>query len=109
MVLAGDKILLIEMQIEVVGSKELKSSYPEDPDFGEAQKACTKPVILDKTRQLDFIIKDGMLSRGSQLCIPISSMRENFIKERHSGGLVGHFDQDKTIALVSENYFWPQL
>ena len=36
-------------------------------------------------------------------------MRENIIKEKHSGGLAGHFGRDKTLALVSENYYWPQL
>ena len=45
----------------------------------------------------------------SQLCIPIISMRENLIKEKHSEVLVGHFGRDKTIALVAKNYFWPQL
>ena len=36
-------------------------------------------------------------------------MRENLIKERHSGGLARHFSRDKTIALVAENYYFPQL
>ena len=36
-------------------------------------------------------------------------MRENLIKEKHSGGLVRHFGRDKTIALGTENYYQPQL
>ena len=36
-------------------------------------------------------------------------MRENLIKEKHSKGLARHFGCDKTLALVSENYYWPQL
>ena len=50
-----------------------------------------------------------MLFKGSQLSIPKSSMRENLIKEKHNGGLVGHFGRDKTIDLVSKNYDWPYL
>ena len=107
--LSRRQLLLTEMQIEVVGFKELKNLYLEDPDFGEAWKACTEPVTLDRTKWLDFIIQDGMLFKGSQLCIPRSSMSENLIKEKHSGGLAGHFGRDKTLALVSENYYWPQL
>ena len=55
------------------------------------------------------MIQDGMLFKGSQLCIPRSSMRENLIKEKHNGEMVGHFGQDKTIAIISEHYFWAQL
>ena len=103
------QLLLTVMQVEVVGFDELKNMYPEDPDFVEAWKACKEPVTVDRTRWLDYLIKDGMLFKGSQLCIPRSSMRENLIKEKHSGGMAGHFGQDKTIAIISEHYFWAQL
>ena len=89
--------------------KELNNLYPEDPDFREAWKACIEPVTLDRSKLLDFIIQDGMLFKGRQLCIQRSSMRENLIKNKHSGGLIGHFVRDKTIALVAKNYYWPQL
>ena len=36
-------------------------------------------------------------------------MRENLIKEKYSGGMVGHFFWDKTIAILREYYFWPQM
>lgn len=66
-------------------------------------------VTLDMTKWLSFIIQDGMLLRGSQFCIPKSSMRENVIKENHSGGLAQHFGRDKTISLVNKHYYCPQL
>ena len=45
-----------------------------------------------------------MLFKGIYLCIPRSLMRENIIKEKHSGGLARHIGRDKTIALVAKNY-----
>ena len=96
-------LLLTEMQIEVVGFKEFTNLYLEDPDFARAWKACTIPITSDRTMWLDFIIHDGMLFKGNQLCILRSSMRENLIKEKHSGGLARHFGQDKTFALVAED------
>ena len=36
-------------------------------------------------------------------------MRENLIKEKHSGGMAGHFGRDKTIAILREYYFWSQM
>ena len=71
----------------MVGFDELKNLYPEDPNFVEAWKACKEPVTIDRTRWLDYLIQDGMLFKGSQLCTPRSSMRENLIKEKHSGGM----------------------
>ena len=36
-------------------------------------------------------------------------MRENLLKEKHSGGLAGHFGHDKTFAKLNESYFWPGM
>jgi hypothetical protein len=33
-------------------------------------------------------------------------MRENLVKEKHSGGLADYFGHDKTFAKLSESYFW---
>jgi hypothetical protein len=46
---------------------------------------------------------------GNQLCIPKCSMRENLLKEKHSGGLVGHFGHDKTFSKLNDSYFWPRM
>ena len=91
----------------MVGFKELTNLYLEYPNFGKAWKACIVLVTLDRMKWLDFIIQDGMLFKGNQLCIPRSFMRENLIKEKHSGGLAGHFGWDKTSTLVAEHYYWP--
>jgi hypothetical protein len=40
------------------------------------------------------------------LCIPKSYMRENLLKEKHSGGLVGHFGHDKTYVQLKNLYYW---
>jgi hypothetical protein len=47
-----------------------------------------------------------LLFRGNQLCIPNCSMRENLLKEKHSGRLAGHFGHDKTFVKLSESYLW---
>lgn len=36
-------------------------------------------------------------------------MRDNLIKDKHSGGIAKHFDQEKTIVVISEHYYWLQL
>jgi transposase InsO family protein len=49
------------------------------------------------------------LFRGNQLCIPNCSMRENLLKEKHNGGLAGHFGHEKTFTKLNESYFWPGM
>jgi len=79
--------------------------YEGNTDFIEPWKTCRKPIVTDRSKWLDYFIQEDMLFRGNQLYIPRSSMRDNLIKKKHSGGLAGHFGIDKTVALVSENYF----
>ncbi|TYK11216.1 Transposon Ty3-G Gag-Pol polyprotein [Cucumis melo var. makuwa] len=57
----------------------------------------------------DFHIMEGLLFKGDQLCIPHTSLREALLKKAHSGGLAGHFGQDKTFEIISKRYYWPQL
>ena len=56
-----------------------------------------------------FLIQDGLLFKGHQLCIPQCSMRDNIIKEKHCGGMSGHFGLDKTLEVVRRYYHWPKL
>jgi hypothetical protein len=44
------------------------------------------------------MIQKGLLFKGNQLCIPKCSVRDNLLKEKHSGGLARHFGHDKTFA-----------
>ena len=93
----------------MVGFNEFKNLYTKDPKFLEAWKAYKELVTLERIKWLDYMIWDGMLFMGSQICIPSCSMKDNLIKENESGGMVGNFGQDKTIDIFSEHYFLPQL
>jgi hypothetical protein len=36
-------------------------------------------------------------------------MRDNILKEKHSGGLAGHFSHDKMFAQLRSSYYWPGM
>jgi hypothetical protein len=95
-------LILQEFQVETLGFEHLKEMYQEDPDFKEAYEACENPLLRDKSQWMEYIIQEGLLFKGSQLCIPICSMRDNLLKEKHSGGLAGHFGHDKTYSDVKK-------
>jgi hypothetical protein len=70
-----------------LGFENLRDMYAGDANFGEAYEAAENPVLRDRSPWIDYMIQEGLLFRGNQLCIPIFSMRENLLKEKHSGGL----------------------
>jgi hypothetical protein len=72
--------------------------YREDPYFKEAYEACKNPLLGDRIPWKKCLIRDGLLFKGNQLCISKCSMRDKLLKEKHNGGLVGHFGHDKTFS-----------
>jgi hypothetical protein len=102
-------LLLQEFQVKTLGFENLRDMYTGDAYFREVYEAAENPVLRDRSPWIDYMIQEGLLFRGNQLCIPNCSMRENLLKEKHSGGLAGHFGHDKTFAKLSESYFWPGM
>lgn len=47
---------LTEMRVIVLGFEELKTLYDDDPDFVEPWRACREPVMVDKSKWLDYFI-----------------------------------------------------
>jgi hypothetical protein len=99
-------LIMQEFQVETLGFEHLKEMYREDTNFKEAYEACENPLLRDISQWIEYLIQDGLLFKGSQLCIPKCSMRDNLLKEKHSGGLAGHFGHDKTYAQLSSSYHW---
>ena len=93
----------------MLGFDFLKELYKTDLDFKEAFEACNNPVFLDRSKWLDFFSQEGLVFKRNHLCIPNCSMRENLIKEKHSGGLGGNSGVDKTYEQLSHFYFWPKM
>ncbi|KAE8671130.1 ABC transporter C family member 10-like [Hibiscus syriacus] len=80
------------------GSKKNYSTY--DLEFYAIVQEVTEG------HRHDFVLHNGYLFRGLQLCIPDCSLRQQIISELHNEG---HFGRDKTLALISSDFYWPKL
>ena len=88
------------MQTKVLGFDLFRELLSSDPYFG---------LIMDDVatrKRFDFLIHDGFLFKGNQLCFPDSSLRLRVIQELHNEG---HMGRDKTMKLVTGSYFWPTM
>jgi hypothetical protein len=95
--------------VKTLGFEHLKEMYCDDPDFEEVYEACENIVLRDRSQWTGYLIQYGLLFKGFQLGIPKCSMRENLLKEKHSGVLVGNFGHDKTFAQLNSSYYWPGM
>ena len=80
--------LLTTMRVEVMGFDLLPDLLTSDSYFSG---------ILDKVKQgsMDgYMLVEGFMFRGNQLCIPDCSLRRKIIKELHEEGHVG---RDRTM------------
>jgi hypothetical protein len=99
-------LLLREFKIKTLGFDDLRDMYVDDPDFKEAYEVAENLVLRYSNKWAEYMIQEGFLFKGNQLCILNCSMRENLLKEKHSGGLARHFGHDKTFVKLRESYFW---
>ena len=56
-----------------------------------------------------FRCHDGLLFRNNQMYIPDVPSRLQVLQYCHDSPLAGHFGVQKTLELVTRNYWWPQL
>nr|KAJ0198685.1 hypothetical protein LSAT_V11C600322750 [Lactuca sativa] len=92
--------LLVSMRVGVPGMDVLMEQLTVAPYFS---------VVLQgiQSRQMsNFLLHEGFLFKGNQLCIPDSSLRLQIIRELHGEGHVG---RDRTLQLGQSSYFWPTM
>ncbi|KAE8669996.1 putative Quercetin 3-O-methyltransferase 1 [Hibiscus syriacus] len=98
--LSSRTLLLTTMSTKVAGFETFTDMYAADPSFGRIFQEVTEG------RRHDFVLHNGYMFRGLQLCIPDCSLRQQIISELHNEG---HFGRDKTLALISSDFYWPKL
>jgi hypothetical protein len=95
--------------VKTLGFDSLKDMYRNDSDFKDAYEACENPILRDRSQWVEYLIQDGFLFKGNHFRISKSSMRENLLKEKHSGGLAGHSGHERTFSQLNILYYWPGM
>jgi len=56
-----------------------------------------------------FFRHDGFLFKENKLCVSNCSLRELLVRKAHGVGLMGHFGITKTLDVLHEHFYWPNM
>jgi RNase H-like domain found in reverse transcriptase/Integrase zinc binding domain/Reverse transcriptase (RNA-dependent DNA polymerase) len=70
----------------------------------ELMKSSTKSVKL-----AEWLLEDGILYHRGKIYVPNSDLRRHISALCHDSKIAGHAGRWKTLELVSQNYWWPQM
>ena len=96
-------VLVNTLDSTMMGFESLNGFYSMDSDFKDTFDNLTKGTGVDIYQMVDgFLFKDG------RACVPMISWRELFVKEAHSGGLMGHFGVPNILDILRSSSFGPR-
>jgi hypothetical protein len=82
--------------------QDIRSALPNDP-----VSALHLPVPSDSRWSLS---PEGLLLRNNRIYVPnTADLRLRVLRHKHDHVLSGHFGQNKTLALVRQEYSWPNM
>lgn len=87
-------LFLTSMVVNVEGFNSFKDLYPDNPFFG----SIWNDHINRQPRK--YLLHDGFLLKGNQLCVWDCTLREKIIQDMHGRGFSGHFGQGKTYVMI---------
>jgi hypothetical protein len=84
--------------------QEIQEALQDDPFVENIRKRLRTNEVND-----EFEFKDGLLYFKGFLYIPPGPTRLKIIQMRHDLPTVGHFGFNKTMELISQDFWWPQM
>jgi len=96
--------MLSQLDCRIFGLESIKGQYELDAAFKDVILNCKEGRAWNK-----FVLNDGYLFRANRLCIPVGSVHLLLLQEAHGGGLMGHFGATKTLDVLANHFFWPQM
>ena len=98
------RALVVVMRIQALVPSEYAEAYASSQDFKSVFE------LAKEGRKGEFaILDDGLLYKGTSLCIPEAGNRIHWIREAHTSRVHGHFGVNKTLLNLRRYVYWPKM
>ncbi|KAK3010615.1 hypothetical protein RJ639_010791 [Escallonia herrerae] len=103
--MAMNAIVRADSRVAINIGKKIKKALTRDP----VAQQLLKLIESGKTRQ--FWQEDGLLmTKGRRVYVPrVDDLRRTLIREYHDTLWAGHAGGERTLALLQQGYYWPQM
>ncbi|KAI5334256.1 hypothetical protein L3X38_024389 [Prunus dulcis] len=91
------------MKIQLIIPSEYAKGNNTDTNFSSAY------VKLQQRKTSEFQLKNGIMYKGTQLCIPEDGDKLQWISEAHTSKVVGHFGVEKILLNLRRYVYWPKM
>jgi hypothetical protein len=86
-------------------SSDQKEAIIQDAKLDEEYTQLCKPVSMGENIDINHAMQDEVLTCKGRIYVP-EAMRKMVMKSEHDSKVAGHFSRDRTMELVSRNFFW---
>ncbi|KAK2998486.1 hypothetical protein RJ639_022876 [Escallonia herrerae] len=103
--MAMNAIVKADSRVAINIRKKIRKGLTRDP----IAQQLLKLIESGKTRQ--FWQEDGLLmTKGRHVYVPrVDDLRQTLIRECHDTLWAGHAGGERTLALIQQGYYWPQM
>ncbi|KAK3035333.1 hypothetical protein RJ639_034041 [Escallonia herrerae] len=103
--MAMNAIVRVDSRVAINIEKKIRKAFTRDP----VAQQLLKLIESGKTRQ--FWQEDSLLmTKGRRVYVPrVDDLRRTLIRECHDTLWAGHAGGERTLALLQQGYYWPQM
>jgi hypothetical protein len=94
--------------------QRIQEALTDDREIGQYLEQLRDPILPrdDDVREYlaPFSILENLILRNGLVYVPDSDeVKLQILKAHHDTVTAGHLDQDKTLELLTRNYYWPRM
>jgi len=105
LVIAASKVTLLSQLRTDLTLYQLQKAYPKDPKVSRILSLFHQGSLLEH-----YSLEEGILYFKEKVYIPdITLLKLSLLHQYHDSLAAGHFSINKTLELVSRDYFFPRI